>query len=160
MKFLPTAFCAALLSIAALVAAPAAQAQVNVNVGPPAWGPAVPAGTQFYYIPEIDGYYDLYAQQYIVFQNGQWVPVQVVNGYDPYGFHPVILDYRGRQPWMYVRDHRARYPRTVVVVPQRRGLPPGQARKLYREGYQQGRHDDRRDNRGNGNNGNGHGRRH
>jgi hypothetical protein len=160
MKLLPTAFCAALLSVAGLVDAPNAQAQVNVNVnaGPPAWGPAVPAGTQFYYIPEIDGYYDLYAQQYIVFRDGQWIPVQVISGYDPYSFHPVVLDYRGRQPWMYVRDHRARYPRQVIVVPQRRGLPPGQARKLYREGYQQGRHDDRRDNRGNGNNG--HGRRH
>ena len=124
----------------------------------------VPAGTQFYYIPEIDGYYDLYAHQYIVLQNGQWLPVAVVNGYDPYQFHPVVLDYRGRQPWVYIREHRARYPRPVMVVPVRRGLPPGQAKKLYREGYREGRQEDRREDRReerheNRGRGNGHGRR-
>jgi hypothetical protein len=156
MKLLPTSLCAVLLG-SALLAAPAAHAQVNVNVnlGHPAWGPAVPTGTQFYYIPEIDGYYDLAAQQYIVYRGGQWVPVAVVDGYDPYQFHPVVLDYRGREPWMYVRANRARYPRAVVVRPRtvvvQRGLPPGQAKKLYREGYREGRQD------GKGH-GNGHGR--
>ncbi|MDQ2770284.1 MAG: hypothetical protein M3Y54_07270 [Bacteroidota bacterium] len=167
MKLIPIALCAALLGAATLLTAPAAEAQVNVNVnvGPPAWGPPVPQGTQFYYIPEIDGYYDLYAQQYIVYRNGQWIPVVVVDGYDPYQFHPVVLDYRGRQPWVYVGAHRDRYPRRVVVVQPRpvivrqRGLPPGQAKKMYREGYQQGRREDRNDDRGHGNGrGNGKGR--
>ena len=161
MNFSPKILCVALVSMMALALAPAAKAQVNVNVnvGQPAWGPPVPQGTQFYYIPEIDGYYDLYAQQYIVFRNGQWVPVAVVDGYDPYQFHPVVLDYRGRQPWVYVGAHRDRYPRRVVVVQPRpvivrqRGLPPGQAKKLYREGYREGRQEDR-------GHGNGHGRGH
>ena len=156
MKIIPRIVCAAVLTVVALAVAPVAQAQVNVNVnvGAPAWGPPVPAGTQFYYIPEIDGYYDLYAQQYIVFRNGQWVPVAVIEGYDPRVFHPVVLDYRGRQPWAYVNAHRERYPRRVVVVQPNRGLPPGQARKVYREDW-------RNDNRGNNNNngrGRGHGR--
>lgn len=164
MKFLQTTFCAALLSGFALAAAPTAQAQVNVNVniGRPAWGPAVPQGAQYYYIPEIDGYYDLYAQQYIVLRNGRWLPVAALSGYDPYQFHPVVLDYRGRQPWAYVGAHRDRYrpvvyrPRPVIVRPaptriivRDRGLPPGQAKKIYREGYNHGRDHD---------NGHGHGR--
>ena len=162
MYFLPKIIAVALFSVFALAVVPAAQAQVTVNVGPPAWGPPAPQGTQFYYIPEIDGYYDLYAQQYIVFRNGQWVALPTMNGYDPYAFHPVIIDYRGRQPWMYVRDHRARYPRTVVVVPRRGYAAPG-PRRAYREGYQQGRreerHDDHDNGRGNGHgNGNGHSR--
>lgn len=171
MNFLPKLLYTALFSAVALAAAPVAQAQVNVNINtaPPAWGPPAPQGTQFYYIPEIDGYYDLYAQQYIVYRNGQWVPVAVVDGYDPYQFHPVVLDYRGREPWVYVRANRARYPRTVVVRPRtvvvqprpvivQRGLPPGQAKKLYREGYREGRQNG---NHGNGRgNGNGHGRSH
>ena len=66
MKFLPALLSVALLGAATLLTAPAAQAQINVNIGTPAWGPPVSQGTQFYYIPEIDGYYDLYAQQYIV----------------------------------------------------------------------------------------------
>ena len=165
MKFLPSLLSAALLGAVALATAPAAHAQVNVNVnvGRPAWGPAAPQGTQFYYIPEIDGYYDLYAQQYIVYRNGQWIPVAVLNGYDPYQFHPVVLDYRGRQPWEYVRLHRDRYPTRVVIVQPGRGLPPGQAKKMYRQGYREGYRDDRRedrdDDRGRGKgNGHGHGR--
>ena len=165
MKLLPSFFGSALLSVAVLTTAPAAHAQahIDINVGPPAWGPPVPQGTQFYYIPEIDGYYDLYAQQYIVYRNGQWIPLGVIEGYDPRSFHPVVLDYRGREPWVYVNSHRDRYPRRVVVQPRpvivrERGLPPGQAKKLYREGYREGRDDDR-DDRGRGN-GRGHGRGH
>ena len=170
MKFLPSLLSAALLGAVLLATAPAAHAQanININVGTPAWGPPVPQGTQFYYIPEIDGYYDLYAQQYIVYRNGQWIPVGVIDGYDPRSFHPVVLDYRGREPWAYVGAHRDRYPRRVVVVQPRpiivrqRGLPPGQAKKMYREGYREGRHDDDRDDdRGHGNGrGNGRGRGH
>ncbi len=167
MQLLPKLLATALLSAFALAAAPAAQAQVNVNINtaPPAWGPPAPAGTQFYYIPEIDGYYDLYARQYIVNRNGQWIPVAVIDGYDPRAFHPVVLDYRGRQPWVFVGAHRDRYPSRVVVVRPGRGLPPGQAKKLYRQGYQQGyreeRREDRREDRGHGRgNGNGHGKGH
>ena len=44
--------------------------------------------------------------------------------------------------------HRDRYRRRVVVQPRRvvvrqRGLPPGQAKKMYRKGYREGRDDDR-----------------
>ena len=164
MNFLPKILYTALFSVLALVVAPAAQAQINVNInaGPPAWGPPVPTGTQFYYIPEVDGFYDLNARQYIVSRNGRWVPVAALAGYDPYSFHPVVLDYRGRQPWVYVGEHRDRYPRRVIMVPNRRGLPPGQAKKMYREGYREVRQDDDRgydhdDDRGRGN-GNGHGK--
>ena len=105
---------------AAALAAPSAHAQVGVNVqiGHPAWGPAAPAGAQYYYVPEIDGYYDLAAQRYIVLRNGQWVPVATMAGYNPASFHPVVVDYRGRQPWTQYRDHHARYYRPVVVQPR------------------------------------------
>lgn len=89
-----------------LLAAPNARAQVGVNItfGAPAWGPQVPHGTQYYYIPEIDGYYDLYSQQYLVCDDGYWVPLPQLYGYDPYRFHPVAIAYRGREPWCQ-RDH-------------------------------------------------------
>ncbi len=113
-------------AFAALAAPSAAHAQVGVNIqiGRPAWGPAVPQGVQYYYIPEIDGYYDLAARNYIVQRNGGWVPVATMPGYDPYQFHPVVVnDYRGRQPWVRYRDYHTRYYRPVaqrpVVVQQR-----------------------------------------
>ncbi len=47
---IPAALCALLLSGAALLAAPAAYAQININ--PSSWGPALPQSAPFYYIPE------------------------------------------------------------------------------------------------------------
>lgn len=116
MNFRPQLFAFVFGAFAAL-ASPAAHAQVSINAqfGHPTWGPAVPAGAQYYYVPEIDGYYDLAARNYIVQRNGQWIPVAAVPGYNPANFHPVVVDYRGRQPWVQYRDHHARYYRPVVV---------------------------------------------
>jgi hypothetical protein len=116
MNYRPQIF-AFLFGAFAALASPAAHAQVSINAqfGHPAWGPAAPAGAQYYYVPEIDGYYDLAARNYIVQRNGRWVPVTAVQGYNPASFHPVVVDYRGRQPWLQYRDHHARYYRPVVV---------------------------------------------
>ena len=70
-------------------------------------------------MPEIDGYYDLVARHYLVQRNGRWAPVATVPGYNPASFHPVVVDYRGRQPWTQYRDHHARYYRPVVVQQSR-----------------------------------------
>ncbi|UOQ66014.1 hypothetical protein [Hymenobacter volaticus] len=103
-----------LLLLGLLLQSGAAQAQVrvSVNVGPPAWGPAVGSGVEYYYIPEIDGYYDLYTQQYVYLDPyGYWVSTPYLPSYyasyDPRFFHPVVINYVGRQPWGYIRDHRA-----------------------------------------------------
>ncbi|MBH8559548.1 hypothetical protein [Hymenobacter negativus] len=149
---------AALVGVFALLVTPAAQAQVgvNINIGTPAWGPQVPYGTQYYYIPEIDGYYDLYNQQYIVYQDGYWVPLPELYGYDPYQFHPVIVDYRGPQPWLQIGYYRQHY----AYQPYRNygpgrgyynggyGYGPSYGRSRYdnRGGYSYGDRD--RDNRG------------
>ena len=116
MNYRPQIFAFVFGAFAAL-AAPAAHAQIGVNIqlGHPAWGPAAPAGAQYYYVPEIDGYYDLAARDYIVQRNGAWVPVAALPGYNPASFHPVVVDYRGRTPWVQYRDHHARYYRPVVV---------------------------------------------
>ena len=95
----------------------AARAQVGYGVtgGLPAWGPPVPQGTHYYYIPEIDGYYDLYNGLYIVFDGQQWVALPYLNGYDPAYFHPVpVVSYAGPQPWLYINSYRQRCPQYVV----------------------------------------------
>ena len=94
----------------------AAQAQVGVNVqiGAPTWGPPVPQGTQYYYIPEIDGYYDIYNGVYLVFDGNQWVQLPYIDGYDPYYFHPVPVSYVGPQPWLYIGSYRRYYPQYVT----------------------------------------------
>ncbi len=126
----------ALLSVFALAAAPVAHAQVSVNIGPPSWGPAVPAGSQYYYIPETNGFYDVPARQYVVRRDGRWVRTNSLSGYNTANFHPVIVDYVGAEPWSRYDEYRNRYPRGGN--PSNGGLPPGQAKKLYRRGYGNG----------------------
>lgn len=113
-------------ALAAALATSPVQAQVNINIVQPAWGPAVPAGAQYYYVPEYDGYYDLAAQRYIVLRNGQWRRVAALSGYNPAGFHPVVIDYRGATPWVLVREHRLKF----KAKGHPHGMPPGQAKKL------------------------------
>jgi len=123
----------ALFGVFALAAAPAAHAQITINVNPPSWGPAVPAGAQYYYIPETQGFYDVPAQQYVVLRDGRWMRTATLSGYNPSNFHPVVVDYVGAQPWSRYDEYRARYPRGGN--PSNGGLPPGQAKKMYRGRY-------------------------
>jgi hypothetical protein len=52
-----------------------AQVSVNVNIGsPPSWGPSGYAETEYYYLPDVQAYYDIRASQFIYFGSG--------NGYD------------------------------------------------------------------------------
>ncbi|MFC6225824.1 hypothetical protein ACFP2F_21440 [Hymenobacter artigasi] len=101
----------------AALTAPPAQAQVSISAqfGHPAWGPVAPAGAQYYYVPEIDGYYNLAAHNYMVQRNGRWVTMATVPGYTTTNFHPVVVSYRGLTPWAQYRAHHARYYRPVVV---------------------------------------------
>ncbi|WBA41337.1 hypothetical protein [Hymenobacter canadensis] len=104
-----------LLGLSLLLHSPVARAQGGYGYGPgiPAWAPAVGPEVQYYYLPEIDGYYDLYSRSYLFFDPyyNSWVSApglpQRYAGYDPRFFHPVVIQYVGRQPWGYLRDHRA-----------------------------------------------------
>ena len=154
MKSLLSPLRIALLSVFALAAAPAVQAQINVNITPPSWGPAAPASAQYYYVPEIKGYYDLRAQQYVVQREGRWQRVAQLSGYNPNSWHPVVVDYVGDQPWSRHDEYRRRYPASLPPGQRKRlengkGLPPGQAKKYY--GNRDGNRDDRRDDRYNDN---------
>ena len=80
-----------------------------------------PADAQYYYVPEINGYYDVPARRYLVQRDGRWTRLERLDGYDPRSFHPQYIEYRGAEPWTY-RGHGNPH-----------GLPPGQAKKLYRQ---------------------------
>ncbi|MBO2013121.1 hypothetical protein [Hymenobacter negativus] len=127
MKLLPKLICAVLLGGMSLAAAPAAQAQININVNtaPPVVVGA-PADAQYYYVPEINGYYDVPARRYIVLRNGKWARVERIEGYNPATFHPQYIEYRGASPWTY-KGHGNPH-----------GIPPGQAKKMYGNGHGNG----------------------
>jgi hypothetical protein len=121
-----TSFCLAsvtLLMLLSLAPLQSATAQINININPPSWGPAAPAGAQYYYVPEYGGYYDLRAQQYVVQREGKWQRLRALNGYNPSNFHPVVINYAGATPWANINEHKTRYGHP-------HGMPPGQAKKM------------------------------
>jgi hypothetical protein len=75
-------------------------------VNPP-WAPAHYPGVKYYYLPDIETYYDLSRQQFVYFANGQWIfsPVlpSIYAGYDLFNGFVVALNFRVFQPW--VRHH-------------------------------------------------------
>lgn len=102
-----------------------AQVAVNVNIGTaPSWGPAGYSNIDFYYIPDIESYYDIRLSQFIYFDHGRWVhsrklPKHYVN-YDLYhGYKVVLTDYHGRTPYVYFKNHKAKYYKGYKGKPQK-----------------------------------------
>jgi len=94
------------------------QAQVAVTVnktyGAPVWAKAAPAKVQYYYLPDIETYYDVPAKRYIYQRDGRWVRTTVLptryKGYDLYHGQTVYLtDYRGNAPYKYYKAHKIKY---------------------------------------------------
>ncbi|KIO50859.1 hypothetical protein [Flavobacterium hibernum] len=108
-----------------------AQVSINVNIGtPPNWGPQGNDDSRYYYLPDIDIYYDVAKSQYIYDNNGKWMRQNRLperyRQYDLYGGYKVVLnDYKGDAPYTYHNKHRANYPKGYHGKPQKnRGNKP------------------------------------
>lgn len=105
-----------------------AQASVHVNIGSvPSWGPAGYVNAEYYYLPDVEAYYDIRATRFIYFNRGQWIRSRFLpNPYRNYnlntGCKVVLNDYHGARPFNNFRAHKVRYykgyrgyePRNVV----------------------------------------------
>ena len=108
-----------------------AQVAINVNIGtPPSWGPEGNDHSRYYYLPDIDIYYDVTESQYIYENSGKWVrdrrlPSRYRN-YDFYdGYKVVLNDYKGNAPYSYHKKHVTNYPKGYKGKPQKtRGNKP------------------------------------
>lgn len=102
-----------------------AQVSVNVNIGaPPAWGPVGYSNVNFYYIPDIQAYYDIRLSQFIYFGNGRWIYTRQLpphyRHYDLYrGYKVVLTDYRGNKPYIHYKTHKAKYYKGYKGKPQK-----------------------------------------
>ncbi|HEY9221739.1 MAG TPA: hypothetical protein VIO43_09220 [Lutibacter sp.] len=92
-----------------------AQLSVNVNIGtPPMWGPSGYSNVRYYYLPDVEAYYDVQSSNFIYFSGNTWVrhtylPRQYRN-YDLYnGYKVVMTDYRGNAPYKYYNQHKSKY---------------------------------------------------
>jgi hypothetical protein len=88
-----------------------AQFRMSVNIGAqPAWGPTGYDYAQYYYMPDIDAYYDVAAGQYVYFNGGRWVFAAALPGayhYDLYRGYKVVVN--EPRPWMHADIYRNRY---------------------------------------------------
>jgi len=132
-----------------------AQVSVNVNIGtPPNWGPQGYDDSRYYYLPDIDTYYDVTQKQFIYDNNGNWARVNRLpsryRGYDLYNGYKVVLnDYRGNTPYTYHKTHVTNYPKGYKGKPQKnRGNKPEKKDKPDHK------HNNGNDKKGNGNKGN------
>jgi len=110
-----------------------AQVTVNVNVGtPPAWGPAENTQVTYYYLPDVEAYYDVPSAQFIYYSGGVWVHRKYLptryRSYDLYGGYKVIMtDYHGKTPYTHFKEHKMKYAKGYHGHPQKTiGERPGQ----------------------------------
>ncbi len=112
------------------------------TVAPPPWAPVYDNEQQvhYYYLPDIGVYYDVWRQQYIYNDNGEWffspsLP-QSYDWYDINDAYVVVLGYQTYNPWMqhnyYVSSYPAYYYRNNPNYVNGPGGPNGGG---YMRGY-------------------------
>jgi hypothetical protein len=81
----------------------------------PPWAPAYYPGVRYYYIPDIETYYDLSNQDFVYLDNGQWLfsyeLPSIYSGFDLYNAYMIALDQDVFQPWMHHQFYVSNYPR-------------------------------------------------
>jgi hypothetical protein len=93
-----------------------ANAQLHISLGlnigsQPDWGPVGYDHAQYYYMPDIDTYYDVTNHQYVYYQNNVWVhagalPPMYAN-FDLYHGYKVVVNQAN--PWTHAADYRTKY---------------------------------------------------
>jgi len=109
-----------------------AQVSVTVNVGsPPLWGPAGYNEVQYYYIPDVEAYYDVHTSMFIYYSGGNWIHRTYLpkryRGYDLYnGYKVVLVDYHGNSPYHNHNVYKNKYKKGYRGAPQKtNGQHPG-----------------------------------
>ena len=138
-----------------------AQVSVNVNIGvPPPWGPVGYTEVRYYYLPDVEAYYDIQNSMFIFFVQGAWVhrshlPSPYKN-YDLYGGYKVVItDYHGNAPYSDFKEHKMKYGKGYRGPEQKTyGEKPGKGNSGKEKS-----HEDHNDNQGE-NHGNDHNNEH
>lgn len=107
------------LLVIALSFATAANAQILtrkvVTVQAPTWAQSKSVAANYYYLPEIDLYYDVPAQQFIYLNNSNiWVKSKRLpashRAYDLKNGKIIYLsEYKGKKPYLHHKSHKAKY---------------------------------------------------
>lgn len=115
------------LFLTAMTATAQVSVSVNINAPAPAWIAAPVPDARYYYLPDIQVYYDRPAAQFIYYGGGGWIRARHLPA--SYGYYDLdrgrtvcLTDYRGYAPYTHYNVHKVRYarphyaPRRVTYV--------------------------------------------
>ncbi len=137
MKLLKLAFVGLLFFYGATTYA---QVSVNVNIGShPMWAPTGYSEVRYYYLPDVEAYYDVPSSMFIYFNGVNWIhrtslPSRYRN-YDLYhGYKVVMTDYHGSTPYRDFREYKVKYAKGYRGKPQKTyGERPHQESSNYKK---------------------------
>jgi hypothetical protein len=137
-----------------------ADAQIKISLGfnigsQPDWGPVGYDHASYYYMPDVDAYYDVPNHQYVYFESNRWVHASVLPArynFDPYNSYKVVVN--ERNPWEHATTYRAKY---ATYKGKRQTIIRDSRETKYRNHWQDKNRYDNRGNNGKGNNGRGNG---
>jgi hypothetical protein len=94
---------------------PVASVSVGEQYSNPDWAPAYYPGVRYYYLPDIETYYDLSNQDFVYLDDGQWLFSNTLpsmySSYDLYNGYEIALNVGVYQPWMHHHFYLSNYPR-------------------------------------------------
>ncbi|HVI48809.1 MAG TPA: hypothetical protein VM802_28325 [Chitinophaga sp.] len=149
-----------------------AQARVNVNINignQPLWGPEGYDYAQYYYMPDIDAYYDIPRRQFIYLDGSRWIFAPSLPprfNYDLYRGYKVVINQP--KPWMHPDVYRNEYGKYRGWYGKQVMIRDSRNEKYFKVkghpmngvGNQRKAFEDQQGNSGNRGNGRGHGRGH
>jgi len=134
-----------------------AQVSVNVNIGsPPPWGPVGYSQVHYYYLPDVEAYYDVQSSMFIYYGGGAWVHKAYLpakyKGYDLYGGYKVVMtDNHGNTPYTHFKDHKTKYGKGYHGKPQKTiGEKPGKGHSGEKNPHEGKNHGEKGGGGGNG----------
>jgi hypothetical protein len=87
----------------------------QIVVENPPWGPPVYPGIRYYYLPDIECYYDIYTREFIFLDHARWFysPTfpAMYPGFDLNNCFVVIVNTNIYQPWMHHQYYVSHFPR-------------------------------------------------
>jgi hypothetical protein len=92
-----------------------AQVSINVNIGSrPDWcSDDDYDNVDYYYLPEIEAYYDTHASVFIYFGPRGWIRSRYLpeycHNYDLNRGYKVVIDYHGNAPYVFYNHHKVKY---------------------------------------------------
>ncbi|MDO9511926.1 MAG: hypothetical protein Q7J34_09215 [Bacteroidales bacterium] len=138
-----------------------AQISMQVNAGtPPQWGPAGYTDVRYYYLPDVEAYYDVPSSMFIYHNGTTWIhrrslPVRYRN-YDLYqGYKVVMTDYRGKTPYIHFKEYKLKYAKGYRGKPQKNYGERGHSQEHDNQKHSQGHNGNKKQGNSNGKKSNG-----